>query len=30
MNSYENILTLVPHNDDGEIGAGASTAKWIE
>lgn len=30
MKSYKNILVLAPHTDDGELGAGASIAKFIE
>lgn len=29
-NNIQRILVLAPHPDDGEFGAGASLAKWIE
>ena len=29
-NSFQKILVLAPHTDDGEFGCGASINKWIE
>ncbi|PCJ64950.1 MAG: LmbE family protein [Bacteroidetes bacterium] len=30
LNSFQKILILAPHTDDGEFGCGASINKWVE
>ena len=30
LNSYNNILVLAPHTDDGELGLGGTISKLIE
>ena len=30
LNSYNNILVLAPHTDDGELGLGGTVSKLIE
>jgi N-acetylglucosamine malate deacetylase 1 len=30
LNSFENVLVLAPHTDDGELGAGGTIAKLIQ